>query len=103
MFYFFNFLGKKSRKKKFNAQIMIVVQNKGIMPLMSRFWLKIISISQTSPIFINKVNSPKVIILKGRDIIFKIGFMKRFIIPKIQPIIISVFIFPEKNTPGTNR
>jgi len=100
--YLLNFFGKKRRNIKFKPQTMIVLQNNGIIPLMSRFWLKIISISQTIAIFIIKENNPKVIILKGREIIFKTGFIKKFTIPKAQPIIRRVFISPEKYTPGTN-
>jgi len=48
------------------------------------------STDQTKNIFITKVKNPKVKILTGREIAFKIGFIKKFINPKTAPTINSI-------------
>jgi len=86
----FFFLGVYSPKRKFRAQIMTVVQKRGRRPVISKSLGKRISVNQTRPIFITKLNRPKVKILKGREIAFKIGLIKKLIIPKTPPIINSI-------------
>lgn len=76
-----------------NAQIMSVVQkrgkNQGIV-----ISSKIKSTAQIKIKFITKLKNPRVIILKGRVIVFKIGFKNTLIIPKITPkrIIMCQFV-----------
>jgi len=60
------------------------------------------STNQISPILTTRLKSPRVKILKGRVIIFKIGLMKKLISPKKAPAIIKYLISPVKATPGTN-
>jgi len=69
---------------------MTVVQKRGRRPVISKSFGKRISISQTRPIFITKLNRPKVKILKGREIAFKIGLREKLIRPKTPPIIKSI-------------
>ena len=58
--------------------------------------------SQTINMLITRPINPKVNILKGKVIIFKIGLMKKFIKPKITPAKTKVCQEPVNSTPGTN-
>ncbi len=69
---------------------MIVVKKRGSKPVISKSLGKRISISQTIPIFITRLKIPRVNILVGREIAFKIGLIKKLIIPKTPPIITSI-------------
>jgi hypothetical protein len=50
-----------------------------------------------------KLNKPNVIILKGREMIFKGGLMIRLTRPRTVPAIISDLVVPVKTTPGMKR
>ena len=76
------------------------VQKRGIIPGIISSG-KIISTSQTISILIIKLKRPKVKILKGKVIIFKIGLMKKLIKPKITPAKTNVCQGPINSTPGT--
>jgi len=70
---------------------MIVVQNKGMIPDISNTSAKITSaINQTNPILIISPHNPKVSILIGKDIAFKIGLIKKLTNPKITPTAKSI-------------
>lgn len=63
---------------------------------------KIKSTIQTIPMFIIKVNKPKVKILRGRKIFFKIGLIKKLIKPKTRPDRSKTWKEPVNSTPRTN-
>lgn len=66
-----------------------------------KFFFRINSIIiQIKNKFIRKPNIPSVIILKGRNIILKKGFIKEFIIPIRNPAIKIFIVSPSKLTPG---
>ena len=71
------------------AQIMTVVQKRGIRPVIVSSKKKM-SNSQIISILSIRENNPKVIILKGRVIVFMIGLMKELNIPKIPPTKIRI-------------
>lgn len=64
--------------------------------------VKNISTSQTIPILITKLNKPKVIILIGRVMNFRIGLIKTLAKPKINPANTRVFHGPVNSTPVIN-
>ena len=68
----------------------MVIKNKGQRPVISNSFGKRISKNQTRAIFIIKVKIPKVKILIGREIAFKIGFIKKLIKSRTAPIIKSI-------------
>ena len=82
-----------------NPQIIIVVQNKGRIPLIINS-LKNMSNAQTIPILISKPNRPKVNIVKGRVTSFIIGLIKQLIMPKTSPIRIKILMSPVNPTPA---
>jgi hypothetical protein len=59
--------------------------------------------SHTRNRFIIMLNNPKVMILIGRDIIFRTGFTKKFANPSINPVSITIFIDPLYSTLGTSH
>jgi hypothetical protein len=82
--YFFHRL-----KKRFKTQTINAVKNKAEIPEISSSG-KITSKKKIIAMLIIKEKSPKVKILKGRVIKFKIGFMKKLINPKTIPIKIKI-------------
>ena len=56
---------------------MTVVKKRGSKPVISKSLGKRISINQIKLIFITKLKSPRVNILNGRVIVFKIGLIKK--------------------------
>jgi len=62
---------------------------------------KKISRIQIISIFITNPNMPKVIILNGNVIFFRMGLMKKLSNPKIAPAVNNFKIEPLKSTPGT--
>ena len=97
-----HFLGIKRGKIRFNPQIITLVKKKGKIPeILSLGKIKVTI--QTIPIFITKPKRPKVKILKGRVIIFKIGLIKKLIKPKTRPAKIKICQESANSTPGMNR
>jgi len=86
---------------KLKSQIKKVVNIRPVIFSISKVSLKRIPITKkTSPTFIIKVKSPKVIILKGKKTIFKIGFIKKLTSPRMAPDSkISLYV-PENDIPG---
>jgi len=78
-----------------------VVQRRGIKPTITSSTKKM-STSQIIAAFITILNRPRVNILKGRVISFRIGLMKKLIRPKISPAINRVFQLPVNSTPEIN-
>lgn len=76
------------------------VQKRGIIPGIINSG-KTMSTSQTINILITRPKRPKVRILKGRVITFKIGLIKKLIKPKITPAKTNVCQPPINSTPGT--
>jgi hypothetical protein len=76
----------ESPKIRVKSQIIIVVQKRGIIPLIS-IGEKMSTTIQTKSIFMIKLNRLKVIILKGREIVFRIGLIKKFAKPRNPPVI----------------
>ena len=67
--------------------MIMVVQKRGIIPDISRELGKSTSATnQTSPIFIINPNKPKVIILIGKEMAFRIGLIRKLTNPRIPPI-----------------
>ncbi len=64
--------------------------------------MKNMSTSQIIAAFIITLNRPRVNILNGRVISFRIGLMKKLISPKISPAISRVFQLPVNSTPEIN-
>jgi len=65
-----------------------VVKKRGERPEISKNLGKQTSTTnQTIPIFITRLNNPKVKTLKGKVMKFKIGFIKKLIKPRIKPAI----------------
>ena len=67
-----------------NAQIIRVVQRRGRNQIMVNSW-NIRSTAKIKIILIIRLNRPSVIILKGRVIVFKIGFKNMFSNPITVP------------------
>jgi len=66
------------------SQIINVVQKRAMIPGIFNSKKKI-SITQTKNIFITKPKSPRVNTLRGKVIIFRIGFRKKLTKPKVVP------------------
>lgn len=86
---------------RLRAHTMRVVQIKGTIPGITRS-LNNISTAQIIPAFINKLNSPKVTILRGRVIRFIRGFKKKFKNPNMAPARINNRAGPTKLTSPIN-
>lgn len=83
--------------------MIIVVKKRGFNPAISRCSGKRMSTTiHTIAIFIIRLDSPNVSILNGVVIRFRIGFIKKFIRPKIVPASKRDSIDPSKLTPDIN-
>ncbi len=79
----------------------MVVKSKAVIPLIINSGKKI-SIIQTKAMLIIIVKNPRVIILKGRAMSFKMGFKKKLTKPSAIPAKSKIWISPVKITPETN-
>ncbi len=85
-------------------QRIAVVHKSGTNPVISRSpGNKTSTTIQTKNRFNRRVKRPKVIILRGRAMAFKMGFIAKFTIPNTLPAIIRGLSSPEKSTPETKR
>ena len=83
-----------------NPKMIRVVQKRGMTPTMTSSGEKM-SIAQTMAMLMMRPNSPKVSILTGRVMIFRMGLMKKLTKPSKTPAIAKLFRLPVKLTPGT--
>tara|TARA_Y100000310_G_C20558556_1_gene751823 strand:+ start:99 stop:404 length:306 start_codon:yes stop_codon:yes gene_type:complete len=87
----------------FKNETISVVKSSGTIPDISNALGNSMSItSQTRNAFITKVNSPRVRILKGKLINFRIGLIEKLTSPNIVPAINRLSVDPWRTAPGMN-
>ena len=97
LFFLFYFFAPKE-KKRFTILITTTPQKSGQSPSITNSGISHPAIPKRI-ILIIIVNSPKLKIISGKEINFRIGLMKKLIIPKTNPVKIKVIQPPAKSNP----